>query len=240
MLAHTKTKILLLDDDEPFLDVLSFFIHEQLKENVIIKPFLNSSDCISFIQENCYSPDTVSEILNSFYRGPINQLCAAQTLKELSELSAVLVLDQELKEEHTNGINLSYKIREYFPSSYICMLTSTIPDNLAIDLHNNHSIDLFIDKKNPLAFERLYSYLLQYIHSKNDEYSIDPVDIFQDVGILEDETYINLKNELLNVTNYIAFITLNNAGELIIMKENRAIDCWRYDPKKQRFYTYEL
>lgn len=235
MLAHAKTKIILLDDDAPFLDVINYFIKQRMNDDAIIKSFSKSSEFIYYVQEHCYVSESALDILHPFYNNIIDKQSIHKTLSELSELAAVVVLDQDLKEDPINGTSLSYQIREYFPSSYICMLTSTVSDNSALELHNNHSIDLFIDKKDPGAFERLSLYLLKYIELIKREQSIDAIEVFDEIGFLENEEYSDNKNKLLKTINYLAFITTNPNGDLAIMEEDRSISYWQYASKIQRF-----
>ncbi|KTD06968.1 hypothetical protein [Legionella jamestowniensis] len=239
MLAIAKPKIVLLDDDQSLLEVICYYFHEKFKETVLVEIFSKSQDFFLYIQENCYLSESPSDILNSFYANTKSKEQIKKTLKDLSELSAILVIDQELREENVTGIELSNQIRQYFPSAYISMLTSNIPTDKAVELHNNHSIDLFIDKKDINAIHNLYVYLSKQIDEIKNEYMIDPIDIFEYADIFENDEYLNNKNILLERNNPISFLTLNNDGDIAFMKKNKQISFWKYNSQSKQFTEYE-
>ncbi|MFC3909052.1 hypothetical protein ACFORL_08195 [Legionella dresdenensis] len=239
MLAYTKPKIVLLDDDRSLLDVVHYYLNEKFQAEVKVEAFSKSYDFISYIEENCYLPETPTEILGSFYANPINKTEIIKTLKDLSVLPGILVLDQELRGEDVTGIDLSATIREYFPTSFICMLTSNVPDHTAIKLHNNHNIDLFVDKKDTDAIHNLYLYLSKHIDSLKMKYPIDPIDIFGKTGNLESSLYIQNRKTLLENSNPLCFLTLNENGDMAIMQDNYSITFWQYNPTTSQFIAYE-
>lgn len=239
VLAYIKPKIILLDDDESLLDVIHYYFTERFNNSVIVRTFSKSKDFLSYLEKFCYLPDSPIEIINSFYGSKINKSLILKTLKDLSELSAIIVLDQELRGEDITGIDISVLIREYFPSSYVSMLTSNVPTSKAIQLHNNHNIDLFVDKKDADAIPNLYSYLLKHIEIMNTQYAVDSVDIFPQSINLENEAYNLCKKAFIKQKNPSVFLTLNEHGDLAILQANEQTSFWRYISKENKFIDYE-
>lgn len=239
MLAFAKPQIVMLDDDYTLLDVMEYYFAEQFQNTVLIKAFLKSGDFLTFIEENCYLPETPSTVLNAFYSNTITQDTIAKTLHDLTKLSAIIVLDQELRGEKITGIELSTTLREYYPTSYISMLTSTIPNNKAIELHNNHNIDLFVDKSNTDAIPNLYQYLMKYLDRLHKDYLFDSIDLFENAENLNNEEYLLHKKTLMEKNNPRCFLTLNGNGDLAMIQENQQISYWQFCPKTPHFIQYE-
>ncbi|MDI9818517.1 MULTISPECIES: hypothetical protein [unclassified Legionella] len=239
MLTYIKPKIILLDDDQSLLDVIHYYFTEQFKDSVIVKTFSKSKDCLTYLEKYCYLPDSPMEILYSFYESDMNKALITKTLKDLSELSAIIVLDQELRGESITGIDISATIREYFPASYISMLTSNVSNSRAIQLHNNHNIDLFIDKKDTDAIHNLYTYLAEHIDTNNNQYALDSIDIFPNSTIIESNPYVLCKKALLKQQNPLAFLTLNANGDIAISQDNEQVSFWQYNSKENNFIAYE-
>ncbi len=239
MLAYIKPKIILLDDDQSLLDVIYYYFTEQFKRSVEIKAFSKSHDFLSHLEKHCYLPESPLEIINTFYKNEINKEQIIKTLKDLSELSAIIVLDQELRGEGITGIEISKTVRDYYPNSYISMLTSNIPVNKAIQLHNDHNIDLFVDKKDPDAIYNLYSYLSRQINITSSQHTVDPVDIFSYSEVLDSNRYILNRNTLTESVDISCFLTINENGDIAIMSDSGAISFWQYDLKDNNFIAYE-
>ena len=239
MLAYVKPRIILLDDDASLLEVIHYYFNEKFDDTVEVKIFTKSYDLMNYIQENCYLSESPAEILDSFYTSDKNKESIIKTLKDLSVLSATLVVDHELRGEEITGIELSNELREYFPTSYICMLTSNVPNDQAIKLHNNHNIDLFVDKKNTDAIHNLYTYLSKHINIQKNSYIIDAADIFDNTNILDSQEYINQKIIFLEKNNPFSYLTLNENGDIALIKNNHSISFWRYTPSTKRFIEYE-
>ena len=239
MLAYIKPKIILLDDDQSLLDVIHYYFTEKFKNHVEVVSFIKSKDLLSYLEKYCYLPDSPLEIISTFYENNKNTENIVKTLKDLSVLSATIVLDHELRGEEITGIELSNEIREYFPSSYISMLTGNVPSDQAIKLHNNHNIDLFIDKKSSDAIHNLYIYLSKHIEDQKNSFMLDSTDIFNNTNILDSVEYVEQKRLLLEKNNHLSFITLNENGDIAILKNHEYIQLWRYIPSNKRFIAYE-
>ncbi|CAM4499322.1 MAG: hypothetical protein LEGION0403_FIIPPAGN_02534 [Legionella sp.] len=239
MLASIKPKIVLLDDDQSLLDVIHYYFTEQFKESVIVKTFSKSKEFLGCLEKSCYLPDTPLDIISSFYESEINKTAILKTLKDLSVLSAIIVLDQELRGEGVTGIDISATIREYFPSSYISMLTSNVPNSKAIQLHNNHNIDLFVDKKDIDAIHNLYIYLSRQIELISNQYAIDPFDIFPNSINLDSEVYVRCKQTFLEQKNPMVFLTLNENGDIALLQDSEQISFWRYISNENKLINYE-
>lgn len=239
MLAFIKPKIILLDDDQSLLDVIHYYFNEQFKNTVKLTMFSKSCDFLSHLEQHCYLLESPLEIINSFYENEINKEQIIKALKDLSVLSAIIVLDQELRGEVVTGIEISATIREYFPSSYITMLTSNVPNSKAIQLHNDHNIDLFIDKKDTDAIHNLYNYLYKHIETSNSQYTLDPSDVFSQIINLESDQYTTAKHQFLKKINPSCFLTLNGNGDMAIMLDDNCISYWKYNSTKNNFIAHE-
>lgn len=239
VLAYAKPKIIILDDDYSLLEVIYYYFNEKFKNTVLIKVFSKSYDFIEYIQDYCYLPDRPYELINSFYNNARTKEQAVQVLKDLSELSATLVLDHELRGEIITGIELSKQIREYYPSSYISLLTSNISDSKAIELHNNHSIDLFVDKKDTNTIHDLYVYLSKHLDDLQKECILDTMDLFKTSGILDDADYVSNKRKLLEINSPLAYLTLSERGDIALMDQNNRIVFWQYNSITRNFINAE-
>jgi hypothetical protein len=239
MLAYAKPKIVILDDDHTLLDVMQYYFSEYLENTAIIKTFLKSPDFFVYLEEHCYLPEAPAIILASFYDGIINRENIIQTLHDLADLSAIIVLDHELRGEKVTGICLSKTIREYYPASYVSMLTSNVQQNEAIDLHNNQDIDLFVDKNDINAISNLYKYLLKQINFINKDFLIDNFDLFENKENLSNNVYLHQKKILIENNNPQCFLTLNENGDIALMHEDRNISYWKFYSNIQKFIPYE-
>lgn len=239
MFAYAKPKIIMLDDDHSLLDVMEYYFKEQLQDSVLIKTFSKSCDFLTYLEEYCYLPESPSSILTEFYSGKSSQERIAKTLKDLTQLPAIIILDHELRGEKITGIDLSTTIREYFPLSYISMLTSNVPSHEAINLHNNHNIDLFLDKKEIHAIQNLYIYLSKQIDTLKNDYLVDCMDLFGKIDNLDDAQYSLQKKELLKKENPQCFLTVNDNGDIAMIQENQDIFYWHYCYNTQQFTNYE-
>ena len=239
VLAFIKPQIILLDDDQSLLDVIHYYLTEQFKESAIVKTFSKSNDFLGYLEKSCYLPDAPLDIISSFYESEINKEAILTTLKDLSVLSAIIVLDQELRGERRTGIDISATIREYFPSSYISMLTSNVPNNKAIQLHNNHNIDLFVDKKENDAIHNLYIFLSRQIEAIRNQYALDPIDIFPNSKNLEKDEYAECKRTFIEQFNPMVFLTLNENGDIVILQDGEQVSFWRYISNENKFINYE-
>ena len=191
------------------------------------------------MKKNVFISETPSEILNSFYTSPKDKHNSLKTLNDLANLSAIVVIDQELRGEDIKGIDISTKLKEYYPASYISMLTSNVTNNTAIELHNNHHIDLFVDKKDSNAIHSLYTYLFNHINGLKKEYEIDSLDVFENAGNLTDTEYQLNKRNLIENNNPLSFLTLNEQGDIAIMHETKNISYWQFNPNTKQFTEYE-
>jgi len=239
VIAYIKPKIILLDDDQPLLEVIHYYFTEQFENHVDLISFSNSNDFLSYIEKYCYLTDSPLEIISSFYEGNRSRGAAEKTLKDLSVLSATIVLDHELREEKITGIELSNQIRQYYPSSFISMLTSNVHSDEAIKLHNNHDIDVFVDKKNTDAIHILYTFLSKHIKEQENSFMLDSTDIFNNTDILNSIDYTEQKNLLLENIAPISFLTLNENGDIAILNKSSHVYFWRYTPSEKRFVAYE-
>jgi len=237
VLAFTKPKIVFLDDDPSLLETLLYYFKEEFKDTVLINGFSQSQQFLKYVQNSCYLTDTFSEIISHFYNQKPDQKHVCKTLHDLSELCGIIVLDQELRAEKTNGIELSAKIREYIPNTYIALLTSNITNNQAIALHNNHNIDLFIDKKDDDAIVKLHGYLSHQIHRLINEYTTDSMDYFSDVSVLESKDYLLAKDNLLNNFKPQTFLTVNAQGDIALLTDH--VSYWQFNSKLNDFIKYE-
>lgn len=239
MLAFVKPKIILLDDDQSLLDVIGFYFKEQFGDSVFITTFSRSNEFLAYLQDFCFLPDSPHEILTSFYNSEMNEDFAIQCLNDLFQTSAIVVLDQELRDENVTGIDISAKIREYYPNSYISMLTSNVPSSTAIQLHNNHNIDLFVDKKDTDAIINLYNYLSQQVSIMNQQYKLEPFEVFSNCHRFEDDQFIKHRDNFLLIQNPVAYITINNRGDIALMNKDMQTSFWKHEPNEYNFIKYE-
>lgn len=231
MLADAKTKIVILDDDATFLEVASHYIQMQLGNKVIVSSFNLSSHFIEDIQHNCYLPESAQDILHSFYSAKRTQLTIEQTLKDLSELPAIWIFDYQLENEYKTGIDVCQEIQASIPALFRVLMTSHLDPIEALRLHNDGIIDLFVKKEELDAMQDLCLHLKKQISNIAAAFALNPEDIFGFDTVLEDESYINQRNVLLDEIGYKSFLTLSKNGDIAVLSSNDKISLYDYRNK---------
>lgn len=231
MLAYAKPKIVMLDDDASFLDVAAYFLEKNLGNDALISKFCYSAEYINHIQERCYLHDTCESILRTFYLSDKSKEKVEQTLQDLSELPAMLVIDHQLRNEETNGIQISQMIKQYIPHSFIILLTAEVSADKALDLHNNDVIDLFVRKDAPNPMDVVLKHLNKQIEKIKASFDFDPEDAFGFETTLENEHYINCRDDLLYELDYKAYLTLSAEGDIAVLDMDNKITHYSYDNK---------
>lgn len=231
MLAYAKPKIVMLDDDASFLDVATYYLEKHLANEALVTKFPYSPQFINYIQNHCYLPESSESILRSFYSSDKSKEKVEQTLLDLSELPALLVIDHQLRNEETNGIQISQKIKEYIPHSFIILLTAEVSTDKALELHNNDVIDLFIRKDAPNPMDVVLKHLNQQIEKIKAEFDFDPEDAFGFETTLENEHYINCRDDLLYELDYKSYLTISACGDVAVLDISDKTTYYSYDNK---------
>lgn len=231
MIASAKPKILLLDDDAAFLDVATYYLGQKFENTVIVSKFNTSQSFLEHIHNHCYLPETSQDILHAFYSSKKVNAEIQQALTDLSELPAILIIDHHLRNEITNGIELSQYIREYVSCPFIIMLTAEVDPNKAITLHNNEIIDLFVRKDDLNPMDYIHSHLTKQIAKLLAECNLNPEDAFGFGTILEDASYIAKRAELLDELPYKSYLTISENGDLAVLNMNDQINYYSYNNK---------
>ncbi len=226
MIAGAKPKILLLDDDAVFLNVLALYLKKRFNSSVHISKFTSAQSFICHIEEHSYLPETQDSIVSSLFAVGISQEKIEQALIDLASLPALLVIDHQLRGENTNGIEISKKVREIVPSSYIALLTAEVNVEQAVSLHNHDTINLFVrkDSEDPLNF--LHQQLIKQI--EKSRINIDLEDIFGFSTVLEMDSYIVKRRELLDELDYQSFIITSKEGDIAVLEQNNKINHYTF------------
>ncbi len=230
-LASAKPKILLLDDDSSFLDVASYYLEKRLEKTAIVSKFNTSKSFLAHIHEHCYLPETAHDIIREFYAGELSKTNIEQALRDMAELPAILIIDHHLRNESTNGIELSKTIREFVANPFIILLTAEVETNKAIDLHNNQIIDVFVRKDDPNPMDVIYYHITKHIAKQNIEYKVNSYDAFGFDTILDDLSYMKTSCELLNDLSYKSFLTISAKGDIAVLDVNDQINYYTYSNK---------
>ncbi|MFO1259124.1 MAG: hypothetical protein U1E78_12035 [Gammaproteobacteria bacterium] len=228
VIADAKAKILILDDDPVFLDVTARYINQRFNDSAIISKFSNSSSLIEHIQNHCYLPESPQDLIRSFYDNEITPDRVAQTLQELSELPAILIIDYTLTNEKLSGIDVVTKIREYYPCLFVVLLTGHVDMHDALSLHNNEVIDLFITKENVNALDDLCDYLHKKLNNFKKESHFETDEAFKSLEVLDSKHYLQSRESLLNNLPYKAYLTLCSSGKIAVLKEANQINIYQY------------
>lgn len=231
LIADTKPKILLLDDDSSFVEVAACYLEKKLGRSALISQFTNSEYFFEYILSDCYLPESPQDILHSFYTNKINQTTIAQTLRDLSDLPALLIIDHQLQNEAITGVELTKKIREYIPCPFVVLLTAQLGTHNAVDLHNNEVIDLFVQKDGIHSLDYILSHLEKQIKRLRSQCDINIEDAFEFETMLEDEMYILKREELLNEIDYKSYLTISRQGEIALLTHNNQVKIFSYDNK---------
>lgn len=229
MLANAKTKIVLLDDDHAFTEAASYYLDKKFGNAVAISHFNASPSFLEHIHNYCYLPESINELISNFYVGSKSKKEVEQVLKDLSVLPGIFIVDHQLRNESIDGTKVSQLVKEYIPSSFVIMLTSTVNPTDALNLHNNEIIDLYIRKDDGSPLESICTHLNKRISKLNESAYINPEDAFGFETILENESYISKRNDLLNQVPFKSYLTSTNEGEIAILDLEDQIRYYRYE-----------
>ena len=240
MLAHAKGKILLLDDDASFLEVVRCYIDTELDRDKVIEAYTSPEMFTESVKTHSYLPESAHSILDAFYQSKkIDSDLIVKTLNDLADLSAFLVIDQNLGPSATNGTKLANDIRDYFPESYITLLTSTVEIAQAIELHNEGTINLYIDKQSENPLNDLVRHLDKEIQKRDSEFAIDAEDIFGFNTVVNEDIYASRLKDFISHQNYLSFITTSSSGNISIYRDDGKIVNYVYDSIKKDFVPNE-
>lgn len=235
MICSTNIKLSILDDERVFLDSLKLYFSNKLDERISFNLFCNSSELFTFISETSYIQDSYDEIINSFYSQQINEETIKNVLFDLSKASSIAIIDQNLGSEDISGLEIIEKIRLFFPKTHIGLLTSVIDDREAIELHNNSTIDYFINKSDAHAINKLEKFINQKVKIIKDECNVDFEDIYSNAEISNIEHYeIDLIN-LLSRIKPLSHIVTSSAGNISLLLKNNNIEHYIYNDKDRKF-----
>lgn len=218
----------MLDDDSIFLEVTARYITQSLQNQMILTPFSTSQDLISHIQNKCYLPESAQDIAASFYSQKITESRIKQTLQDLAELPAILIVDFELQGENKTGIDVIETIRQSIPCPFVALLTGHVDHHTALSLHNNETIDLFIQKDTLEAMDTLCAHLRKKVATLQTNQALNPEDVFGFGTILEDTLYTTKRSELLNELPYQSYLTLSGQGDIAVLNIDNRINIYQY------------
>lgn len=237
MLADVKRTIILLDDNNGFLTTMTMYLQAYLGDKATILPFSQQTDMVARVKNHHYLVDSANDIIHEFYRqNDPDENYIKSSLIALSELAPIIIIDHELENQADNGVGVSRRLKEYFPSCRIAMLTGKLDNKMAVDLHNEEIIDMFINKGADHACEQL----LAFIHRNLESWQIDeptyPETLFSlYTAILEDSNYRKAKEKILSQINYLAYLTTSALGELAILGNDKYIYTLKYDQQTKEF-----
>ncbi|MGE4348886.1 MAG: hypothetical protein AB7D28_03900 [Candidatus Berkiella sp.] len=231
MIADSKTNILLLDDDAAFVEVTSLYLEKKLGQSAKVTYFTDPDHYFNHILSECYLPESPQDIVQTFYANPITNQSIKQTLLDLSELPAILVVDHHLRNQSTNGIEISKKIHEYIPCPFVILLTSELHIVEAIDLHNNDLIDLFVQKNGIQSLDYLANHLEKQIETIKMQFQYNIEDAFGFDTQLETQDYIAKRTELLNEIDYKSYLTVSAQGGIALLDTDNQLKQYSYHNK---------
>lgn len=225
--CYYPTTILLVDDDEQFLDILKDSIKAPYKlfhsPYSAIKFLLNdavfaSLEKIYLTDEHDYYPK--ERVIRVDIDKIHEQLYNPQRFNEVS----VIVIDYQMP--GMNGVEFARAIRNY--DIKIIMLTGEAGLDLAVDAFNNSIIDKFIRKDTFHLHQELLKAIveMQFKHfQKISRYVIDslqssnlPIPSF-----LQSENFISFFKDILLKNQIIEYYLLNNFGDFIMLNKTGEI-----------------
>lgn len=231
LIADSKTNILLLDDDAAFVEVTSLYLKKNLEQSIKVSHFTNAEQYFNHILTECYLPESPQDIVQTFYSNEINDSSITQTLRDLSELPAILIIDHHLRNQSTNGVDVSKKVHEYIPCPFVILLTSELKPEDAIDLHNDDVIDLFVQKNGVESLEFLALHLNKQINMIKSQFQINIEDAFGFETQIEDQDYITKRTELLNEIDYKSYLTVSAQGDIAFLDADNQLKKYSYHHK---------
>lgn len=234
MISSSLTKLAILDDENVFLDSLKLYFESVFRSSIQINLFDTSSNFLEFVDENAFLNDSPDEIINSYYKCPITPSSTLNALNDLAKTCCIAIIDQNLGSEKTKGIDIIQKLRNYYPKTRIILLTSVVDDKTAIDLHNNSSIDCFINKEDPNALSKIESFIQEQIDHTSSLLNPDSCEIFSSSEKIQDQTYQNALKKLIDSTRAISHITTSKDGNISILNNNKLTN-YIYDDNDREF-----
>lgn len=228
MIADSKTNILLLDDDAAFVEVTSLYLEKKLGQSAKVTYFTDPEHYFNHILSEYYLPETPQDIVQSFYTNPITDLSIKQTLQDLSELPAILIIDHHLRNQSINGVEVSQKVHEYIPCPFVILLTSELHVEDAIDLHNNDLIDLFVQKNGVQSLDYLTAHLDKQIRAIKSQFQYNIEDAFGFETQLDSHDYITKRTELLNEIDYKSYLTISTHGDIALLDTDNQLKKYSY------------
>lgn len=219
-----KTRVILIDDNESFLNNLSFKLSDDYLVETYSDPYLALEDIASNYQGNILSTphgflsETESEDDDIFYSVDFQKIAGLSKSKQKTNTVSVVIVDYSMP--ILNGIEFCKKLA-HLPVLKV-MLTGHADFKLAVDAFNNGIIDRFIVKDTPdmlkeivngidlmagFFFERISSPLLSCFSSKKETPVIS-------------KEYMEHFNEVVVETKAIEFYILDSLGSYLLVTES--------------------
>lgn len=239
MLAGTILKIILLDDEESFLQTCEYFLKSTFSSKIKIHSYSDSNKCLEFLRKSCYLPERPSEILEFYYTQDPSSDLTKRTLQDLLLTYGILIIDQNLQNTGMLGIDIIKEIKPLYPSLKVILLTSCVEDKEAIEYHNSDLIDAFINKNRPDCMEVLNKILHNLVEDFYSQFNVDAEEIFNSRSIIDEERYIQQKESILKDSTYQAYITENPCGDIALLNYDNELTTYKFCPKQEAFVKNE-
>lgn len=219
-----KSKIILIDDNESFLNNLSFKLSDNYLVETYSDPHQALDDIVSNHHDNLISAprNFLSEIENED-----DEICYSVDFSKIVELSnnahrtntiSVVIVDYSMP--LMNGIEFCKKLA-HLPILKI-MLTGHADFRLAVDAFNNGIIDRFLVKDTPSMFEEIVNGIEVMEKRFFEKLSYPLLTCFssqKETPVVSSE-YANHFKKIINELNAIEFYMLNSLGSYLLINEN--------------------
>lgn len=239
MLAGTTLKIILLDDEESFLQTCEYFLKMTFSSKIQIHSYSDSNRCLEFLRTSCYLPERPSEILEFYYAQDPSYDLTKRTLQDLLLTYGILIIDQNLQNTRILGIDIIKEIKPLYPSLKFILLTSCVEDKEAIEYHNSELIDAFINKNRPDCMEVLNNILHNLVEDFYSQFNGEAEEIFNTGNILDEERYIKQRESILRDNTYQSYITKTPCGTIALLNDDNELITYKFCPKQEAFVKNE-
>lgn len=218
-----KSRVILIDDNESFLNNLSF----KLSDNCLVETYSDPQQALDDIVSN-YNENLISTPHNFLHEieNEDDEICYSADFTKIIELSknphrtntvSVVIVDYSMPQ--MNGIEFCKKLA-HLPILKI-MLTGHADFKLAVDAFNNGIIDRFLVKDTPRMFEEIVNGIDVMQKLFFDRISFPLLTCFsskRETPVLSKE-YKNYFNRVIGELNAIEFYILNTMGSYLLVNE---------------------
>lgn len=201
------TSILVVDDNQWFLDVLSLFMEDSRK----VKSFISTVEAFSFLER--HSQLSLNPVFNSTLELP-----NLQSHERFVNYISTIICDYDMPIEH--GLEFFGKIISLPRPYQKILLTGMMQKSKGYEALEDNTIDHFLLKDDLMVNTESLSELIYCCECRLHQKFFDMHDEFP---ILAQEFYVNLINGIIKDNNIVEGYLLNSNGDYLVIDSGGSI-----------------